>query len=135
LREEQLLNTYEGMFLLNSVEAKRDWDGTAAHVQDILKKHGAEVATNYRWDERKLAYEVNRQKRGTYYLVYFRCPTEALVAIRRDCELSEIVMRQLILRWSGEAPPMPTEDELAKHQAELAALAQPAYGRGGRRRP
>ena len=57
-----------------------------------------------------------------------------MAAIRRDCELSEIVMRQLILRWTGEVPPMPTEDELAKHQAELAALAQPSYGRGAVRR-
>ena len=124
------MNAYEGMFLLNSVEAKRDWDAAADHVKGILTKHGAEIATNYRWDERKLAYEVSGQKRGTYYLVYFRAPTEAIAALRRDCELSEIIMRQLILVWEGEIPPMPTADELAKHQAELAAVSQPGRPRG-----
>lgn len=124
------MNTYEGMFLLNSVEAKRDWEATAGHVKDILTKHGAEVGTNYLWDERKLAYEVDHVKRGTYYMVYFTCPPEGLTAIRRDCELSELVLRHLILCWDGEIPPQPTEDELAKHRADLAA----ATGPGGRRR-
>ena len=124
------MNTYEGMFLLNSVEAKRDWDAAADHVKGILTKHGAEVATNYRWDERKLAYEVNHQKRGTYYLVYFNAPAEAIASMRRDCELSELILRQLILVWKGEIPPMPSEDELAKHQAELAAISQPGRRRG-----
>ena len=119
------MNTYEGLFLLNSVEAKRDWDGAAEHVRSILAKHGAETGTNYRWDERKLAYEVKRQKRGTYYLVYFTCPSEAITAIRRDCQLSETILRHLIVCWEGEMPAMPTEDELAKHQAELAAIGGP----------
>lgn len=119
------MNTYEGMFLLNSVEAKRDWEDAVRHVRGILTKYGAEVGTNYRWDERKLAYEVARQKRGAYYLVYFRCPSEAIVSIRRDCELSEMILRQLIVYWEGEMPPMPTDDELARHQAELAAIGGP----------
>lgn len=123
------MNTYEGLFLLNSVEAKRDWEAAAQHVQGILKKHDAEIGTNYRWDERKLAYEVRQQKRGTYYLVYFKAPPEAIVAIRRDAELSEQILRQLILAWSGDIPPMPSEDELAKQRAELAAVSQPGYRR------
>ena len=126
-QREPLLNNYEGMFLLNSVEAKRDWDDAVTHVQGILKKHGAEIATNYRWDERKLAYEIGQQKRGAYYLVYFRAPSEAIAPIRRECDLSEKIVRQLVLRWEGEIPPMPTEDELAKQRAELAAVSQPGF--------
>ena len=127
------MNTYEGLFLLNSVEAKRDWDAAQNHVKGILAKHGAEVSTNYRWDERKLAYEIDHQKRGTYYLVYFTCVTEAVTAIRRDCELSELILRELILRFEGEVPPTPTDEELAKHQAALAAMSGP--GRWGPRPP
>jgi len=119
------LNTYEGLFLLNSVAAKRDWDAAQNHVKEILTKHGAEVSTNYRWDERKLAYEICQQKRGTYYLVYFKGDTEAVAGIRRDCELSELILRQLILRWEKDVPAMPTDEQLAKHHAELAAVSQP----------
>jgi len=119
------LRTYEGLFLLNSVEAKRDWEAAQRHVSDILKKHGAEVSTHYRWDERKLAYEIAQQKRGTYYLVYFKVKMSAVAAIRRDCNLSEFVLRHMIVVWEGEIPPTPTDEELAKHHAELAAVSQP----------
>jgi small subunit ribosomal protein S6 len=121
------LKTYEGMFLLSSVESKRDMEAATSHVTDLLKKHQAEPGTNYLWDERKLAYEIHQQKRGTYYLVYFKCPPENVAALRRDCELSEIIIRQLILAWEGEIPPMPTEEELARHRAELSAASQPGY--------
>ena len=123
------MNTYEGMFLLNGVEAKRNWDAAVSHVKGILTKHGAEIGTNYCWSDYKLAYEIHQQKRGTYYLVYFKCPPEAITAIRRDCDLSELIVRQLILRLEGEIPPMPTEEELTRRQAEIAALSQP--GRHG----
>ncbi len=119
------MNIYEGLFLLNSVEAKRDWEAAQEHVKAILTKHGAEVSTSYRWDERKLAYEIDKQKRGTYYLVYFKIDPESLTAVRRDCALSDLILRELILRWEKEIPAMPTDEELAKHHAELAASSQP----------
>ena len=124
------MNTYEGLFLLNSVEAKRDWDAAAGQVRAILEKHGAEMSTNYLWDDRKLAYEINRNKRATYYLVYFKAGPDAIVGIRRDCGLSDVLIRHIIVKWEEEIPPMLTDEELAKHHAELAAVAGP-----GRNRP
>jgi len=116
------LNTYEGLFLVDAVEAKRDWDAAVTHVKGILTKHGAEVLTNYKWDERKLAYTIHQHKRGAYYLAYFKADPQVITAIRRDCDLSEVVIRELILLWEQEVPPMPTEEEHAKRRAELAAV-------------
>ena len=41
-----------------------------------------------KWDERKLAYEVNGQKRGTYVIAYFTAPGDAVGAdrARREAE-------------------------------------------------
>ncbi len=118
------MKTYEGFFMLDAVEAKRDWDAALAHVKAILSKHGVEVLTNYKWDERKLAYNVGPHKRGAYWLVYFKADPNAIAPIRRDCDLSDFVIRQLILLWELPVPAQPTEEELAKHRAELAAVGQ-----------
>ena len=122
--EEQDLKTYEGLFLLDAIEAKRDWDAAVGFVKSILTKHGAEALTNYKWDERKLAYGIGAHKRGAYYLVYFNADPQVIAAIRRDCDLSDLVARQLILLWELPVPAMPTDEELAKHHAELAAVGQ-----------
>lgn len=100
------MNLYEGMFLLNSIEAKRDWDGMLAHVKGLLTKHGAEVLKDVLWDDRKLAYEVDGQKRGTYLLIYFKMDPTVVAAFRRDCNLDDRIMRQLFVRHEGTEVPV-----------------------------
>ena len=51
-----------------------------------------------KWDDRKLAYEVQGKGRGTYILVYFQCDPARIHAIERDVQLSEQVLRVMILR-------------------------------------
>ena len=51
-----------------------------------------------KWSERKLAYEVKGQKRGSFVLVYFRAAHDQITQIDRDCNLSDLVLRNLILK-------------------------------------
>ena len=86
---------YEGMFLLAQA-AIADFAGAIQHIRDILTKADAEVIAMSKWDDRRFAYEIKRQKRGTYILVYFSCKTDALARIERACNLSETVLRSMI---------------------------------------
>src|SRR4029453_1356095 len=85
------------MFLFDSNLAAKDWPGLERHVQDLLQKNSAELVYSERWPDRKLAYEIRGMKKGTYYLTYFRAPTTAIQGIKRDTELSERVVRVLII--------------------------------------
>lgn len=89
---------YEGLFLVDTALATSDWDGVVSEITGILEKRGGEVKTLKKWDERKLAYEVQKKTRGTYVLVYFDCVTSGITAIERDVTLSENIMRAMILR-------------------------------------
>jgi len=88
---------YEAMFLVDSAEATTDWDGVVATVKNILEKAGAEIVSIRKWDDRKLAYEINGKGKGTYILCYFRAAGSKLQDIGRDVQLSERIMRALIL--------------------------------------
>lgn len=88
---------YEAMFLVDSAEASADWDGVNATVKNILEKAGTEIVSIEKWDDRRLAYEIGGKVRGTYILCYFRAGGERLYEIERDVQLSERVMRVLIL--------------------------------------
>ncbi|MGQ9590006.1 MAG: 30S ribosomal protein S6 [Planctomycetota bacterium] len=94
---------YEGMFLFDANLASRDWPGLENHVQDLLAKHDAELVYSERWPDRKLAYEIRGCKKGTYYLTYFRAPPGAIPGLRRDSELSERILRLLVL-YDEELP-------------------------------
>ena len=92
------VNTYEGMFLLDSAKVAVSWDESVKHVHDILTKHHSEIVASRQWDERRLAYPVEGHKKGTYLLTYFKADGSALKEIVSDCHLSDVVLRELILK-------------------------------------
>jgi small subunit ribosomal protein S6 len=92
------VNTYEGMFLLDSTKVAVSWDESVKHVHDILSKHQSEIVASRQWDERRLAYPVNGHKKGTYLLTYFKADGTHLKEIVADCHLSDVIVRELILK-------------------------------------
>ena len=90
------MRRYEGMFVVDSAVSAKDFNAVRGHIHRILEKAGAEIQASDRWDERKLAYELNGVKRGTYILSYFLLETEAMFDLNQQLELSDIVIRHLV---------------------------------------
>jgi small subunit ribosomal protein S6 len=91
-------NVYECMFLLDTSKVAGDLQAADKQLRGILERHHAEVLVSRPWDERRLAYPIKNQKKGMYYLTYFSAEGKVLPGIDRDCKLSEMIMRQLVLR-------------------------------------
>src|SRR5688572_15448744 len=88
---------YEGLFLFPQA-AVADLQAAADHVLEILSRAGAQIISFKRWDERRLAYEIAGNKRGLYFLAYFKVAGSKLPQIERDCNLSEKMLRAMITR-------------------------------------
>lgn len=95
---------YEGMFLVDSAQATADWDGTIAAIRTILERAEAEIVSLRKWDERKLVYDIGGKSRGTYILSYFKVEGRRIRDIERDVQLSEKIMRALILNTDQMTP-------------------------------
>jgi small subunit ribosomal protein S6 len=89
--------TYEGMFLLDPTQAAQEWDNLRKQIIGMIEKRGGTVVSAKKWAERKLAYEIKGHKRGAYFLVYFDMPPLNIATLRRDFQLSELILRSLIL--------------------------------------
>jgi ribosomal protein S6 len=85
------------MILLDNREVKKGWQALKDNVTGLFQKHGAEIVSAKLWDERRLAYPINHQLRGTYLLVYSKGSTGAVDAIRRDLEYAESVLRYMTM--------------------------------------
>ncbi|MBN1507328.1 MAG: 30S ribosomal protein S6 [Sedimentisphaerales bacterium] len=101
---------YEGMFLVDSTLAAADWDGIVATVENILKRADAEIVVIRKWDERRLAYDIQHKSRGTYILAYFKADTQRISGIEKDVQLNEKIMRVLILTTEGRPQDMIDRD-------------------------
>jgi small subunit ribosomal protein S6 len=92
------VNTYEAMFLLDSSKVAASWEESEKHVHDILTRNDSEIVASRQWDERRLAYPVNGNKKGTYLLTYFKTDGSKLKEIVSACHLSDVILRELILK-------------------------------------
>ena len=110
------VNTYEAMFLLDSTKAAAGWEETVKQVHDILTKHHSEIVASRQWDERRLAYSITGHKKGTYLLTYFRTTGENLKEIVADCSLSDVILRELVLK---------VHPKLADHLVNQAMTSNP----------
>ena len=96
------MKTYEAMLLVEPTIAAKEWTRVPEEVDRIVKRHGAAVLSVVKFGERKLAYPVKKSNRGAYVVAYFSSPEKALGKIKADFQLSEVVMRSLILAHEGE---------------------------------
>ncbi len=92
------MRMYEGLFLIDNTHASMEWDNVVRHIHDILQKNGAEILKTEKWGEKKLAYKIKGHKRGTYLLIHFNAKSGAIAAIKRDFQLSDYVIRSLIVK-------------------------------------
>ncbi|MSR18523.1 MAG: 30S ribosomal protein S6 [Phycisphaerales bacterium] len=113
---ETRIYPYEGMFLFPQ-SATADLEGSVKYVTEILERHGATIDSLVKWDERRLAYDIKANKRGLYILTYFHAKSSALVEIERECNLSERLLRSLLMRADHLTPDQMKD---ADGQAKLA---------------
>jgi len=121
------LKKYEAMFLLDNREVKKGWDYAKGIPLSILEKNGAKIVSARRWDERKLAYEIKKQKRATFLLVFFEAPPEKISLLNREIQLTEGILRHLIL-VHDEFPPVafePVEDDVDVSKIPLGDEEEP----------
>jgi small subunit ribosomal protein S6 len=128
-------NVYECMFIFNANAYARNPAGTANSVEEMVKSVGGELLASRLWNEQKLAYPIKGNRKGAYWLTYFRLETSKMVKFNRACQLNDTVLRHLAIKLDprlvepmvavakGEVPAAAVEAEVAKTEAKTEAVA------------
>jgi len=91
-------NVYEAMFIFDSNRFARERAAMPAEVEKAIQSAGGEVLVSRMWEERRLAYPIGGQRKGTYWLVYFRGPNSMVAPLNRQWEIQEGMLRHLVLK-------------------------------------
>ena len=87
--------------LVYIISPETDEDGVSAlHVQiaEIAEKMGGQIERTDNWGRRRLAYEINRHREGTYVLELVNGPGEMVHEIDRRLRVHDQVLRHLLVR-------------------------------------
>ena len=131
------VHQYETLFMLDATKVTADADGVKQQVHHILERHGATIQVSREWNyNQKLAYPINKQKKGAFHIVYYTMESINQLGLERDFQLAEgVVMRQLTLhvdpKWQDTVLGI-ARDEHAKEfavrgmQEEVAVTTDPS---------
>lgn len=89
---------YEALFILDSNKYAKDPVAVSNNLSTAIQSFGGEVLASRLWEERRLAYPINGQRKGTYWLTYFSLDTRKLVELERQYKLDDNIMRSLVLK-------------------------------------
>lgn len=114
---------YECMFLLDSGKWATDPQGTEGSVREILNRCGAEVVALTPFQEGRLAYEIEGQRKGLHLLSYFKMDGSQMPEFTRLCKLSEVILRQLPIEHPERLFSLMTEALRVHAEGATAAAA------------
>ena len=98
------MNQYEVMYVIDAALE----DGARAELierfSELVKKNGGEIDRVDEWGKRRLAYAINYKTEGYYVLMYIKGPAELPKELERNFQISDKILRSLIIRYEGEVP-------------------------------
>jgi ribosomal protein S6 len=88
------------MFLLDPNKVSTDAEGAKQQLHHVLERHGASIIVSRPWDyNHKLSYLINKQKKGSFHIVYYTMESTKQRELERDFALQEgLILRQLTLK-------------------------------------
>ena len=89
---------YETMFIVKATLTDEETQAQIALVKSNIEKVGGEVVSCDDMGTRQLAYEIQKQKRGYYYVIYFTAPSESIKELERNYKVNEDIIRFIFIK-------------------------------------
>ena len=114
------MRRYELMMVLRADVPEDRIQSTIERVIRAVAGSGGQIVKVSPWGRRRLAYEIGHQREGSYHIVVFESPSEAVAELERGLLITEELLRHLVTRV--ERPVRPRRDGTADETTEDALL-------------
>ena len=115
------LRPYETLVILNAGLTDEESAALLTQLGETIKGLGAEVTKVENWGKRRLAYDINKQREGTYAVLEISAEPAMVKEFERQLKLNENV-----LRFLSTQIPIRKKVRAGRPQASLAAGDQAA---------
>ena len=122
------MNQYEVMYVIDAALEDSARTELIDRFSELVKKNGGEIDRVDEWGKRRLAYAINYKTEGYYVLMYIKAPADLPKELERNFQISDKVLRSLIVRYEGELPAKrePLKPYVAREAVAVEAEAAPA---------
>ncbi len=104
------MKLYETVCILRPVQAETDNDRVIEKMKEVLTKSGANILKLDNSGKKKLAYDIQHERKGTFITVQFEGPPTVVAELERFQRMEDQVMKFMTVRVNP---------------ADLVAVAEP----------
>lgn len=92
------MNLYENIIILDPNLDNKAIEQAVERVKNVIIKKGGEVLKSENWGHKKLAYEIKKQKKGTYILLLFKAPPTIITELERFYKVLDLLLKFMIIK-------------------------------------
>jgi len=92
-----MIKDYESMIILKPQFNQDEAAKANENAVSVITENGGELIKTDVWGKRQLAYPINKQTEGYYFINYFRIESEAVKGIQRLYNINENILRFIII--------------------------------------
>lgn len=118
------MNLYENIVILDANLADEAIETAVTRITDLIVAQGGEILKKDPWGRRKLAYELNKHKKGFMVLLLFKAPPPTIKALEELYKVFDPVVKFMVIKLEKKQTAAAMA-ALARAEAAAAAAAAP----------
>ncbi len=96
------MNKYEIMFIVKTTVDEAKVKKTVDSLKSVISDNKGKIIYFKEMGQKKLAYEINKEVNGFYYLLVCDASSETIVEFERRAKLDENLIRYLVINLDKE---------------------------------
>jgi len=92
------MKLYESICILRPVQAETENDRVIEKIKDVLTQSGANILKLDNSGKKKLAYDIQHERKGTFITVQFEGPPTVVAELERFQRMEDQVMKFMTVR-------------------------------------
>ena len=99
---QSVLNPYESIIILKPSLTDEEVDGVLKKITEVIETQGGEFVSMDNWGKKKLAYEVQKERRGIYVAIHYKAMGSSIIELERTYRFSELIIKFINVRIDAE---------------------------------
>ncbi len=117
------MNYYENVVIFDDTLSEENLRAAIEKVKGVMQEAGGQILKADEWGMRKLAYELNKHKKGFYVFYSLKAPSDAVRKLEEFYKIYDAVIKYMVVKLSGKQA---RALEASLQAAAAAAAAAPA---------
>ncbi len=92
------MREYETLYVQHPEVPEARQQDINTRVRSLIEEHGGELVHSEVWGLRELAYPIQKQKKGFYFLVRYRATPAVVTELERNLKIFDEVIRFITVR-------------------------------------